>query len=147
MWDAHVWLLICFDIFFYKQKSAYEIRISDWSSDVCSSDLPGTIATYTNNWPPEPLAGNFPTPENILWSLACVVILIAGVGTLIWGWAFLRRHDATPLVAAGKDPLTLAARSEERRVGKACVSKLRSWWAPYHLTNKYADYPLYQNQT
>src|SRR3546814_7145652 len=30
--------LICF--FFFKQKTAYEMRISDWSSDVCSSDLP-----------------------------------------------------------------------------------------------------------
>src|SRR3546814_3164935 len=27
-------------IFFFKQKTAYEMRISDWSSDVCSSDLP-----------------------------------------------------------------------------------------------------------
>src|SRR3546814_2961207 len=27
--------------FFFKQKTAYEVRISDWSSDVCSSDLPG----------------------------------------------------------------------------------------------------------
>src|SRR3546814_3095764 len=32
-------LLFCF-IFFFKQKTAYEMRISDWSSDVCSSDLP-----------------------------------------------------------------------------------------------------------
>src|SRR3546814_2848493 len=30
-------LLVC--IFFFKQKTAYEMRISDWSSDVCSSDL------------------------------------------------------------------------------------------------------------
>src|SRR3546814_2819907 len=29
----------CFDVFFFKQKTAYEMRISDWSSDVCSSDL------------------------------------------------------------------------------------------------------------
>src|SRR3546814_3498405 len=29
------------DIFFFKQKAAYEMRISDWSSDVCSSDLVG----------------------------------------------------------------------------------------------------------
>src|SRR3546814_1917873 len=29
----------CFDFFFFKQKTAYEMRISDWSSDVCSSDL------------------------------------------------------------------------------------------------------------
>src|SRR3546814_2517557 len=30
---------ICFFFFFFKQKTAYELRISDWSSDVCSSDL------------------------------------------------------------------------------------------------------------
>src|SRR3546814_8087321 len=29
----------CFYFFFFKQKTAYEMRISDWSSDVCSSDL------------------------------------------------------------------------------------------------------------
>src|SRR3546814_6410647 len=36
-------MLLCF--FFFKQKTAYEMRISDWSSDVCSSDLaePGAI--------------------------------------------------------------------------------------------------------
>src|SRR3546814_4181052 len=33
-----LWLSLCF-LFFFKQKTAYEMRISDWSSDVCSSDL------------------------------------------------------------------------------------------------------------
>src|SRR3546814_8079471 len=33
-----------FFIFFFKQKTAYEMRISDWSSDVCSSDLPLNVA-------------------------------------------------------------------------------------------------------
>jgi len=90
-----------------------------WTAWAASTQRPGTIATYTNNWPPEPLIGNQPTPENILWSLACVVILIAGVGALIWGWAFLRRHDDTPLVAADKDPLTLAALTpSQRALGK-----------------------------
>src|SRR3546814_2603719 len=32
------------DFCFFKQKTAYELRISDWSSDVCSSDLPGASA-------------------------------------------------------------------------------------------------------
>src|SRR3546814_5775914 len=32
---------MCSVVFFFKQKTAYEMRISDWSSDVCSSDLPG----------------------------------------------------------------------------------------------------------
>src|SRR3546814_10893492 len=35
--DIVSWLCVCF--FFFKQKTAYEMRISDWSSDVCSSDL------------------------------------------------------------------------------------------------------------
>src|SRR3546814_2476241 len=35
---------MCF--FFFKQKTAYEMRISDWSSDVCSSDLSGTANSY-----------------------------------------------------------------------------------------------------
>src|SRR3546814_5339200 len=34
-----VYLVLFVDIFFFKQKTAYEMRISDWSSDVCSSDL------------------------------------------------------------------------------------------------------------
>src|SRR3546814_6614845 len=33
------WFLFCCVCFFFKQKTAYEMRISDWSSDVCSSDL------------------------------------------------------------------------------------------------------------
>src|SRR3546814_6257797 len=37
-------LCVCFLFFFFKQKTAYEMRISDWSSDVCSSDLAPTIA-------------------------------------------------------------------------------------------------------
>lgn len=90
-----------------------------WTAWAASTERPGTVATYTNNWPPEPLIGNHPTPENILWSLACVVILIAGVGALIWGWAFLRRHEDTPLVAADRDPLTLAALTpSQRALGK-----------------------------
>src|SRR3546814_6383059 len=35
----HILLCLSFNIFFFKQKTAYEMRISDWSSDVCSSDL------------------------------------------------------------------------------------------------------------
>src|SRR3546814_8131055 len=39
-------LLCLFLFFFFKQKTAYELRISDWSSDVCSSDLDGLVATH-----------------------------------------------------------------------------------------------------
>src|SRR3546814_10756678 len=37
---CRMWFVMCWcDLFFFKQKTAYEMRISDWSSDVCSSDL------------------------------------------------------------------------------------------------------------
>src|SRR3546814_2864877 len=39
------YVLCCF--FFFKQKTAYEMRISDWSSDVCSSDLKGKVKLIT----------------------------------------------------------------------------------------------------
>lgn len=64
-----------------------------WTTWIASAERPGTNATYTNNWPHEPLIDNKPTTENIMWSVASVVFLIAGVGLLIWGWAFLRRED------------------------------------------------------
>lgn len=90
-----------------------------WTAWAASTERPGTVATYTNNWPPEPLIGNHPTPENILWSLACVVLLIAGVGALIWGWAFLRSHDDADPVPSATDPLTLAALTpSQKALGK-----------------------------
>src|SRR3546814_9825216 len=39
---VHLWFLLIL-FFFFKQKTAYEMRISDWSSDVCSSDLIGKL--------------------------------------------------------------------------------------------------------
>src|SRR3546814_10611809 len=46
---AHIFIVLCFFcfcvFFFFKQKTAYEMRISDWSSDVCSSDLSGELKT------------------------------------------------------------------------------------------------------
>src|SRR3546814_19104707 len=88
-----------------------------WTAWVAATERPDYHATYTNNWPPEPLIDNHPTAENIMWSLACVIIMLAGIGLLIWGWAFLRSHEPT---------------LEERRVGKECVSTYRSRWSPYH---------------
>src|SRR3546814_10283699 len=39
-----------FVVFFFKQKTAYEMRISDWSSDVCSSDLPAAVGLPSGRW-------------------------------------------------------------------------------------------------
>src|SRR3546814_3036192 len=92
---AFMWLCVCF---FFKQKTAYEMRISDWSSDVCSSDLP--IARQIGH----------------------------RAGPLL---TLTRRHGCHLHRHSLLRPLLLD-RSEERRVGKECVSTCRSRWSPYH---------------
>ena len=78
-----------------------------WTTWLASAERPGTDATYTNNWPHEPLIDNVPTTENIMWSIASIVFLIAGVGFLIWGWAFLRAEDTeVKVITPDVDPLT-----------------------------------------
>src|SRR3546814_14658446 len=83
--------------FFFKQKTAYELRISDWSSDVCSSDLP--VPRTPSPTSPRRCARTASPPSSCS--------------------------------TAGSSP-----RSEERRVGKECVSTCRSRWSPYHYKKK-----------
>src|SRR3546814_16840420 len=122
-------------LFFFKQKTAYEVRISDWSSDVCSSDLGHSKEIQASN--AEHQCGSdstAPTPEKPPpWKPRA-----ASGGHLI-GWS-LPRAEHTRAV----EPRSRRLRSEERRVGNECVSTCSSRWAPYHSTKKTT---LYQNQT
>src|SRR3546814_8247128 len=92
-----------FIIFFFKQKTAYEMRISDWSSDVCSSDLLKAIIAIHNT------------------------VLGPALGGLRM-WPYKTEQEAVNDVLR----LSRGMRSEERRVGKECVSTCRSRWSPYH---------------
>src|SRR3546814_14053349 len=99
------------------------MRISDWSSDVCSSDLVGFAGVERH---------------------AVGVLAETDQGEAQFGFALetlgvepdqrpsdqpgQRRADA----GIGERAPDHVARSEERRVGKECVSTCRSRWAPYH---------------
>src|SRR3546814_9311846 len=95
-----------FFFFFFKQKTAYEMRISDWSSDVCSSDLfflrapDGRIDKIITR----------PTSDRMA--------MHAG-GKVVWRGDDIFFRIETP-----------DGSSEERRVGKECVSTCRSRWSP-----------------
>src|SRR3546814_10022701 len=98
--------------FFFKQKTAYEVRISDWSSDVCSSDLKHRLLTES-----------FMSLRTLLATALCTAGLAAAP-------ASASAHEAGDwLFRLG---VTQVSRSEERRVGKECVSTGRSRWSPYH---------------
>src|SRR3546814_2930132 len=83
--------IFLFLIFFFKQKTAYEMRISDWSSDVCSSDL--RSRHYVN----VVVAGKHPAPQWLTMDDA-VKHCTQGIG--IWQWASNDQAVAPDLVMA-----------------------------------------------
>src|SRR3546814_12345997 len=98
------------------------MRISDWSSDVCSSDLIGVpiflefrgIHVFNRTARSQNLG---------LYVWVVGNTLGAGAQCFYYFSRYLRRHEYTR---------PLHERSEERRVGKECVSTCRSRWSPYH---------------
>src|SRR3546814_17374559 len=92
--------------FFFKQKTAYEMRISDWSSDVCSSDLRQLQEDMARPTLYHSVAMGCWHPQVKNYTIQ--------VNSIYNGWR----------------------RSEERRVGKECVSTCRSRWSPYHSKKK-----------
>src|SRR3546814_4516261 len=85
---------------FFKQKTAYEVRISDWSSDVCSSDLHKDQIVAADSKADFQI---IPPPRVDTWR---------------------------PGLTSGPPGQFGRKRSEERRVGKECVSTCRSRWSP-----------------
>src|SRR3546814_9550885 len=104
---AYCYILVYF-VFFFKQKTAYEMRISDWSSDVCSSDLTRHLRHASD------LDRRGPVPD----------IFVASLRNRI--------RAMNTLWARCIEDMTLDQRSEERRVGKECVSTCSSRWSPYN---------------
>src|SRR3546814_14751858 len=144
-------------IFFFKQKTAYEMRISDWSSDVCSSDLPSPESLLKLPYPEVTLGAGkvyLAAPffdlaqrwlveearSNLLDMGAQVFSPVHEVGpgpasiVAPEDIAGLEAADVVFAVLNGVDPGTIfeVGRSEERRVGKECVSTCRARWARYH---------------
>src|SRR3546814_4912927 len=108
--------------FFFKQKTAYEMRISDWSSDVCSSDL-AALAICAPAFVTAFFVGGKMTQVNGAIMADIVIALVAGLPSYV-------------LVKVFQPAFFSRERSEERRVGKECVSTCRSRWSPSHSKKK-----------
>src|SRR3546814_19517841 len=95
------------------------MRISDWSSDVCSSDLTmQDIMTASSKVMIDAEVGN-----NMLYLPLDQIMKQAASPT---------SKDSSGAAASGSS----SSRSEERRVGKECVSTCSSRWSPYHEKKK-----------
>ncbi len=89
-----------------------------WTSWAASTNRPGTTVTYTNNWPHEPLINNVPTTANVLWSVISIVLLLVGVGAIVWWQAFRGPHEPS-VEPPTADPLAaLTLTPSMRAVGK-----------------------------
>jgi len=75
-----------------------------WTAWAASTNRPGQDVTYTQNWPHEPLIGNQPTGSAIVWSVASFVLLLAGIGGMVWYFASQERAVAQELLPE-RDPL------------------------------------------
>src|SRR3546814_9652550 len=105
------WGRVCF---FFKQRTADEMRISDWSSDLCSSDL------YLLHRGAKTLQLRMARHCDSAAAVAEVLGAHSAVAEVLWpGLADHPGH-------------AIAKRSEGRRVGKGCVSPCRSRWSADH---------------
>src|SRR3546814_3467995 len=106
----------------FKQKTAYDMRISDWSSDVCSSDL-----KLRQGQDDAMLALCEKYYDHGLYLRLIEHAGEAEQKDLKLGYA----DCALPLILEHNTPNnSIPLRSEERRVGKECVRTCRSWWSP-----------------
>src|SRR3546814_14781266 len=99
------------------------MRISDWSSDVCSSDLVNGRIVPLNHAPVtgdqiEILTAKTSEPRRDWLSQGAGLLVSARARDKVRAWFHRLDHAHN--------------RSEERRVGKECVSTCRSRWSPYH---------------
>ena len=78
-----------------------------WTSWAASTNRPGDIASYTNNWPHEPLVGNRPTGDNIVWTGVSIIVLLAGISAMAWWYASRKEEDETAGLSFENDPLAL----------------------------------------
>jgi nitric oxide reductase subunit B len=65
-----------------------------WISWACVTQRPDQAISYTNNWPSEELVGNRPSGSLLLWTGFSVIILIAGIGLMVWYYARRRDEEA-----------------------------------------------------
>ena len=75
-----------------------------WTAWAASTNRPGRDVSYTQNWPHEPLIGNQPTGGAVVWSVISFVLLLAGVGGMVWYFGSQPRTVADELLPEN-DPL------------------------------------------
>ncbi len=75
-----------------------------WTAWAASTNRPNDSVTYTHNWPYEPLVGNRPTGESVLWTGVSIIMLLAGICAMVW-WYAAEKKQEPPFPLPSADPL------------------------------------------
>ena len=75
-----------------------------WTAWAAATNRPGQDISYTNNWPHEPLVANRPTGEAVTWTGVSVIMLLAGIGGMVW-WYAAQSGEHGPKQHPEEDPL------------------------------------------
>ncbi len=75
-----------------------------WTAWAASTNRPHSNITYTSNWPNEPLIDNKPTSDAIIWTGFSIIMLLGGIGVLVWYHAAQKR-ESLPEALPVEDPL------------------------------------------
>lgn len=67
-----------------------------WLAWAAVTERLGTEATYTSNWPYDPLVGNEPRPDSVIWSIVSVILLLLGIGVFIFYYLHYLKDDENP---------------------------------------------------
>lgn len=117
---THLSGLFMNDLAFEKERTAYAIPLNTikdstrmhkmnafffWAEWACITNRPNSAITYTNNWPPDELVGNVPTPGINLWTGVSVIMLLIGVGLLAYYHARHKSGELDKSLLPKNDPL------------------------------------------
>src|SRR3546814_20048077 len=100
------------------------MRISDWSSDVCSSDLPGSAYQYTNS--------GYSLLAEVVRRASGQSLRVFCEDRIFRPLGMSHTHFQDKISDIVPDRALSYTRTAERRVGKECVSTCRSRWSLYH---------------
>jgi len=75
-----------------------------WTAWASAANRPGRQVSYTHNWPHEPLVGNRPTGESVMWTGVSIIMLLAGICAMVW-WYASRRQEQEAIAPPAADPL------------------------------------------
>lgn len=75
-----------------------------WTAWSAATNRPGDKITYTHNWPYEPLVGNRPTGETVVWTGVSIIMLLAGISAMVW-WYASRKAEEEDAPPPESDPL------------------------------------------